>query len=187
MDYMFHFSTVDAAALLPQVRRALKKRAELFPDPQRPARRKPVLPLVLSAIPTAAGAALLATGAKDSRKRSASLTVGAAGIAAGAATLLLGLCFRRDPIEAEARLLLEKQMDLPQDQTLQAIFSPAAMILMDKNGARTVLYHDIGHVIEEEDLFLLTHGDETTILLKKDLAGDLDGFCDFIGDKTFLV
>lgn len=187
MDYMFHFSTVDAAALLPQVRRALKKRAELFPDPQRPARRKPVLPLVLSAIPTAAGAALLAMGAKDPRKRSASLTVGAAGIAAGAATLLLGLCLRRDPIEEEARLLLEKQMDLPQDQTLQAIFSPAAMILLDKNAARTILYHDVAHVIEEDDLFLLSHSGQTTILLKQDLIGDLDAFCDFIGDKTLLI
>ena len=187
MDYMFQFGAVDAAALLPQVRRALKKRAELFPDPEHPALRKSVLPLVLSAIPTAAGAALLAVGAAVPKKRKASLAVGAAGIAAGAGTLFLGLSLRRDPFEEEAQQLLERLADLPQDQTVQAIFSPAAMILMDKNTARTILYHDIAHVIEEEDLFLLSHSAQTTVLLKQDLSGDLDAFCDFIGDKTILV
>lgn len=187
MDYMFQFGAVDAAALLPQVRRALKKRAELFPDPERPTRRKSVLPLVLSTIPAAAGTALLAIGATTPKKRKVSLAVGAAGVAAGAGTLLLGLGLRKDPFEEEAQQLLERLEDLPHDQTVQAIFSPAAMILMDKNTARTILYHDIAHIIEEEDLFLLSHSGQTTILLKQDLTSDLDAFCDFIGDKTILV
>lgn len=187
MDYLFHYSTADAAVLLPQVIHALKRQAELFPDPEQPRSRKSVLPFVLSAIPTAAGAALLAVGAKLPRRRRVSLAVGATGIAAGAGTLLLGLGLRKDPLAERARQLLEQRGELPQDQSVQAVFSPAAMILMDKNAARTVLYHDIRHVIEEEDLFVLSHGEQTTILLKQDLVGDLDAFCDFIGEKTILV
>lgn len=187
MDYMFHFGTTDAAALLPQVIHALKRQAEVFPDRKPPKGRKSVLPYILSAVPTAAGAALLALGVAKPKKRNVSLAVGAAGIAAGAGTLALGLGMSKDQLEKVAQQLLDKQMDRPQDHSIQAIFSPAAMILMEKTAARTILYHDIHHVIEEEDLFLLSHGEQLTILLKQDLTGDLDAFCDFIGEKSILI
>ena len=187
MDYLFRFGAADTSVLLPQVRHALKKRAELFPSPDRSKKRKSALPFLLSAIPTAAGGVLLALGAVTPKKRKACYAVGSAGIAAVAGTLLLGLGLRKDPLQEEARLLLERLADLPQDQTVQAVFSSAAMILMNSTEARTILYHDISHVIEEEDLFLLTHGEQTSILLKQDLVGDLDAFCDFIGDKTILI
>ncbi len=186
MDYLFRFGSADTSALLPQVTHALKRRAELFPSPDRPKKHKSALPFVLASIPTVAGV-LLALGAVTPKKRKACYAVGSAGIAAGAGTLLLGLSLRKDPLQEEARLLLERMAELPHDQTVQAVFSSAAVILMNSTEARTVLYHDISHVIEEEDLFLLTHGEQTTILLKQDLVGDLDAFCDFIGDKTILI
>ena len=187
MDYLFQVDTVDTAALLPQVIHALKRQAEVFPDPQRPKGRKSVLPVLLSAIPTAAAGALLAVGAASPKKRKACYAIGAAGIAAGAGTLALGLGLQKDPLATRASQLLAQQADLPEDQSVLAIFSPAAMILMEKNAAHTVLYHDIHHIIEEEDLFLLSYGEHTTILPKKNLMGNLDDFCDFIADKTFLI
>ena len=44
-----------------------------------------------------------------------------------------------------------------------------------------------GEIPPEEDLFLLSHGEQLTILLKQDLTGDLDAFCDFIGEKSILI
>lgn len=187
MDYIFQFGPMDTTALLPQVSEALKKRAELVSQVRYPTRAQKICAGILGAAYLGLGATLLAVGLAKPRDRAAPLAAGAVGTGAGAGLLLYSLLSKKAPFDEAARQLLENLDTLPHDQTVQAVFSPVGMILVDGKDAKTILYHDVDHIIEVEDIFLITAGERTTVLQKKDLTGDLDGFRAFLDDRTNLI
>lgn len=200
MDYIFQINQLDAAALQSQACQALNKRAELISrkkhprlwersdrrnkgkSPEEIAKKQKLRSRILSLCVIALGAFLFVPGLMDPAELMVPLMAGAAGMIVGLFTLASSLKPTRDPFDQLATALVNGMTDIvPATVT----FTGEAMTVEANGTSETTPYDRFEFVIDQPDLFLVTFGLQSIIVLpKKDLTGSAEEFKAFLAEKT---
>ena len=202
--YVFHLSPYDASALLPQVSRALEAQTEHTSRAQYPGMWKQtdrlrerardraaqgtkkaskahrLVRTLLDLICLACGLFLLIPGLMAPQELLVPLLTGVLAVLVGALDLWLRHRKKKNPFDKPAERLLAGKDALPEGLTVS--FTSDGMALADS--AEPIPYGDFTCAVETQGLFLLIYRGCATLLQKKDLDGDTDGFRAFLAGKV---
>ena len=202
--YVFHLSPYDASALLPQVSRALEAQTEHTSRAQYPGMWKQtdrlrerardraaqgtkkaskahrLVRTLLDLICLACGLFLLIPGLMAPQELLVPLLTGVLAVLVGALDLWLRHRKKKNPFDKPAERLLAGKDTLPEGLTVS--FTSDGMALADS--AEPIPYGDFTCAVETQGLFLLIYRGCATLLQKKDLDGDTDGFRAFLAGKV---
>lgn len=202
--YVFHLSPYDASALLPQVSRALEVQTEHTSRAQYPGMWKQtdrlrerardcaaqgtkkaskahrLVRTLLDLICLACGLFLLIPGLMAPQELLVPLLTGVLAVLVGALDLWLRHRKKKNPFDKPAERLLAGKDALPEGLTVS--FTSDGMALADS--AEPIPYGDFTCAVETQGLFLLIYRGCATLLQKKDLDGDTDGFRAFLAGKV---
>lgn len=179
--------------ILPQVSQALEKRTELISRLRYPKLweitdslrniskgrpRSRVRTRVMSGICLVLGVLLLVPGLMEPQELMVPLVTGAVATSAGIGGLWRSRKHRKNPFDKSAGILLSRLQTLPEDQTLQVIFSREGMALAESaQTVQTFPWEQFECAVETEDTYLFIYEGKVTLLQKKDLTeGTLDEF-----------
>ncbi len=198
-EFIFRCRPLTGDALLPQVSRALEKRAALLSREEVPA----VLRLMdrlndisrnrfrttrrgrwCSGVLLGAGLLLLAVGLAEQ----STLVPVLAGIAAvmGLAGCLHYRAKPKTALELAAEKLLATRALIGDDQ-VRVLFRPDDMIIELDHRGEHLRYPQIQLAVETEDTWLLAFGERAMVLLKQDLTGDPAAFAAFLAQRVRCV
>lgn len=198
-EFIFRCRPLTGDALLPQVSRALEKRAALLSQEEWPRVRLLMDRLTdaarersrsvhrgkrLSVLLLGACLLLLAVGFAEQERMVALLA------AVGAVFGLLG-CMRyrgkpKTAFDMAAEKLLSTRALIGDDQ-VRILFRPDAMTIELDHRGEKLPYEQIQLAVETQDTWLLAFGERAMVLLKQDLTGDGEAFASFLAERVRCV
>lgn len=200
MEYIFQISSLDAEKLQPQVRQALTRRAELLSrakhpklwkhsdrvnagrSPEEVANKQKLRSRILSICVIVLGAFLFVPGLMNPEELMVPLMAGAAGMIVGLFTLAASLKPRKDPFDQSAKALVNGMTGIV---PAKVTFTDESMTVEANEAVETTPYDRFEYIIQQEDMFLITFGLQSVIVLpKKDLQGSMEEFMTFVAEKA---
>lgn len=196
MEYIFRTTAYDAAALVPEVGKALEKRAELYSrqrvpgiwkltdrlpkntEPYQMTRGRRVYRRVIGVVLLLMGLFLLIPGLIKPAELLVPLLAGVCGVGAGIYALWSTRKKRTNRFEKAARKFLS---GVSNAEPAEVRFSEAGMMIGDEPA---VPYSDMEYFLETQSGYLITWAARGVFLQKKDFQGEsLAEFSDFVRNE----
>lgn len=201
VKYIFRISPYDTEKLLPQVSKALEKRAELVSREKYPGMwkhtdkfnamsqgktRSRLRTRLLSIVCLATGIFLFVPGLVKPQELFVPLLVGAVAVGAGIGGLWRSRKHKKNPFDKSGKILLAGKDSISTEQTVTVSFSEDGMTIPTDNGNNEfVPYSDFECAIETADILLFVYGERVTVLQKIDLTTDnISVFYELISKKV---
>ncbi len=199
--YIFQISPYDTEKLLPQVSKALEKRAELISREQYPGMwrltdranamargrtRSRLRTRIMSTLCLALGIFLFIPGLMKPQELLVPLLAGAAAIGAGIGGLWRSRKQKKNPFDRSAKILLAGKDSIAAQQAVMVSFSEDGMTIPTEDGdTEFVPYSSFTCAIEVADILLFVYDERVTVLQKNDLiTGDSSGLCTLLSEKV---
>lgn len=142
---------------------------------------------ILSWILILAGLFLAIPGMMEPEELRTPLVLGIFFVLLGLLSLLGRRLVRKDASFRRAAAKLLKTTSGLDAVSVQVVFNDEGMSIITQDDACSVPYADMEMLVETPRLYLLTHDGQATVLQKKDLTGEAEGFSAFLTARALSV